>query len=346
MSSQKRSETTLGWRRSSGGFTVACILAFIASPLYGQVPLVTIQEECLGNVAIGGICETIPGFLENPAQQGIASAGSRFFTSRGVCWGDPVLLTPSLYEYSSSWNRVRDEPIDFAGSLCHVGDIAVRDGYIYAPMSDAQEAGGTTFHIARFNTSDLSYDTHWDVTGILAPYGIRDLAGIGFDAQGNLHAVEFQNGGEDFPHIFWIDLQDTPEVIMAQTISTHYANGIEFSNGDIWITWGTSPTVANIDVYTGPVFSGPHVQPPLASYTYDISGHSVPQGAHAEGLTLAVDDLWVCAGGGDLVRRIEAPAELDSVPTLQTGGMVVFVLALVGCGVWVIGRRRTVGASG
>ncbi len=323
------------------GLVVGLLLS--APPGYGR-DLATLEEVCLGNLNLG-VCESLPDALENPAQQGIASRGAKFYTSRGVCFANPVLLAPHLYEWEpqldGSWmNTNHAVAHGFDMSLCHLGDIAIDGDDIYGPMSDFdQVTGATKFHVARFDVTTLGYEADWEATGL--PMNFGDLAGLDFHA-GDLYAIEYQDGGSaDNAHIVKFNPPglDTISVDTAWEISTRFANGIAFDGDLILISNGNDPNEGLIDYYDLGSLSTVSTNSPQFQRSYDVSGRSFPQGAHAEGLTLQGDSLWVCAGGGDIVRRLGL-----NVPSLGAWGVAALALLLGSASAAVaVRRRRAVG---
>ncbi len=295
----------------------------------------TCNEECK-SADLLRTCQRVKvgpdsGADEHPVHQGIAWGDDYFFSSRGDCVSGGFAET--IFRYNSDWSNLKRHPVSYSGHLCHVGDLAVgpddpddsNDPYVYAPLSDfdpdvplvpngegLEGWGATKFHIARWRTSDMQFSDYWDVTDLLGgriPHFPRggDLAGLAFYNE-SLYAVEWAKAGIEFtPQIFKLRVNGDELTLEDEyDIETTAANGIAIWNDAILITYGYGKKCGGIDVYDLPSLNG--VSKPYDFVKYNVANpDEFEEFYHAEGLTVRGDDLWVCAGEGQWVRRVKMP---------------------------------------
>jgi len=238
----------------------------------------------------------------NRAEQGIATDGSNWYTSKGS-WIEP---DKALYAFDRNWQLVDHEVhSDIGGNAVeHIGDIACFGSYLYAPV-DVEVSGETVHKIARFKKSDLAISASWDVQGNV------NLGGLAFHG-GDLWGVEHTETGH--ARIVVLDASNPAGTPKAEYwITTENANGIAFDGEVVCVTAPTPWPIgvghfgeAYIDVYTLPDILEASSSTEAAGPILGQLSYHAPLDLHAEGLTFKGDQLWVASG--EYVSRLDRSA--------------------------------------
>jgi hypothetical protein len=107
----------------------------------------------------GNNCRVTSTGLTFTAQQGIAFDGTHWFGSSGGA-------SPSIVKYNTSSvsQASNTTPFDnLPAGTDHIGDICVDDTYVYAVCDNYSGGTATVASIVRYNKTDLTYHSHWDI---------------------------------------------------------------------------------------------------------------------------------------------------------------------------------------
>jgi hypothetical protein len=247
------------------------------------------------------------------ANEGIASDGERFFTSRGF-FGQELAVS----RWSSGFDSPGSRRVRYSSDIVHLGDIAYHDGYLYATASDwvippfLDPRSGRSLDIVWFDADSLAYSGHLELDAFAEPHVLDlwdgDLAGVAV-VDGHLLVLEYQASGSlRTPRIFIFELNGHQPVEASMrfvSIPTWEGNGLEVKGEKVYVSWGewTGFGMGKLDVYGLTDLLTQESALPIDTYWYDAPY------IHAEGLTFRADELWIAQD--DHVRQLLAPPEDD-----------------------------------
>ncbi|MGC9450032.1 MAG: formylglycine-generating enzyme family protein [Oceanipulchritudo sp.] len=310
------------------------IITVVFSPLsiWGGGYLSTVQEievgvwnndpepAAFGVAAIGPKADMIT-YNNGLANEGIASDGNVFYTSRGFSGQDEVITRWSANFSREDWEVVQYYPL--ASTLEHLGDLTVRDNRIYVAASDWKlifNGDTKVLDIAWFDAQTLEYLGHLELGHWSNDYKIGggDFAGLDV-AAGLMFLVEYQAADSpQNPRVFILPMVNGEPVEMNVTtveISTREANGIFIREGFAYIPWGGSKAqgkgLGKMDVYNLTDLMEVGAAEPIDFFWFDAPY------IHAEGLTFRNDELWVAQNTH--VLQLETPdLTADPYPWMKT----------------------------
>lgn len=206
-----------------------------------------------------------------------------------------VVDTNAIYKFDASWTLVatNSDPIGDSGlpTVNHLGDPCVREGKLYIPLEFYTTGSSSDQHIAVYDTSDLSFDTAYDVSAVG-----KEVSGICFCTRDNLFYVTdyitdtVQKYNTAFVHqgAFTFAVANAPTKMQ----------GIEWFKGAFWIVDDELDEVMRVN-YNG---TGIRNLPPS----------STPNGLFGVAVTGNLEGIWAV---GDKLYVLSDPTSANSFVT-------------------------------